>query len=188
MSEPRTPASSATPSAASAPGEASLLLVDDLPSNLFALECILAPMGHRLVRASSGQEALRKVLTDDFAAILLDLRLGDMSGLDVLALLRERERTRRTPVLLLTASDGDDPEMLKAYARGSVDYQRKPLVSELLRARVSLYVELFFARDAVRRQELRVRELSTQLQVAQRELEALREPVTQPPPEAPERQ
>ncbi|MFP2931349.1 two-component system response regulator [Pyxidicoccus sp. 3LG] len=170
-------------SAASSSGKVSLLLVDDLPSNLFALECILAPMGHRLVRAASGQEALRKVLTEDFAAVLLDLRLGDMSGLEVLALMRERERTRRTPVLLLTASDGDEPDLLAAYAWGWVDYQRKPLVSELLRARVAIYVELYLARDTVRRQELRLRELSHQLQSAGRELESPRAPVTPPQPQ-----
>ncbi|NMO19729.1 response regulator [Pyxidicoccus fallax] len=155
---------------------ASLLLVDDLPANLFALECILAPLGHRMVRAGSGQEALRRVLDEDFAAILLDLRLGDMSGVEVLQLLRSRERSRRTPVILLTAEDGDAPTLQPAYALGMVDYVRKPLVSDLLRAKVALCVELHLAREALRRQELRVRELSAQLQAAHREVESLRTP------------
>lgn len=154
---------------------ASILLVDDLPANLFALECILAPLGHRLVRAASGQEALRRVLDEDFAVILLDLRLGDMTGVEVLKLLRARERSRRTPVVLLTADDGDTPTLQPAYSMGSVDYLRKPLVSELLRAKVTLCVELHLAREALRRQESRVRELSHQLQAAHHELESSRQ-------------
>lgn len=162
----------------------SILLVDDVPANLFALECILTPLGHRLVRAASGQEALRCVLDEDFAVILLDVRLGDMTGVEVLTLLRARERSRRTPVILLTADDGDTPTLQPAYSMGSVDYLRKPLVSELLRAKVSLCVELHATREALRRQESRVRELSTQLQAAHRELESRRPGGAPLPPEA----
>jgi signal transduction histidine kinase len=132
---------------------ASILLVDDLPANLLALEGILEPLHLRLVRATSGQEALRRMLEEDFAAILLDLRLGDMSGVEVLALLRERQRNRRTPVLLLTATETDDAQVLEAYAHGAVDYLRKPLVPQVLRAKVSVFVDLYLAREAVRRQE-----------------------------------
>jgi CheY-like chemotaxis protein len=154
----------------------SILLVDDLPANLFALESILAPLGYRLVRAASGQEALRRVLDDEFAAILLDLRLGDMSGAEVLTLLRARERSRRTPVMLLSGVDGDDPQLQAALAQGAVDFLRKPLESEVLRVKVALLVELYQAREALRRQEQRIRELSSQLQEAQRELEASKRP------------
>ncbi|WP_205525823.1 response regulator [Pyxidicoccus trucidator] len=152
--------------------QVSILLVDDLPANLFALECILAPTGYRLVRAASGQEALRRVLDEDFAAILLDLRLGDMTGAEVLSLLRERERSRRIPVMLLSGVDGDDPGLQAAFARGAVDYLRKPLDSEVLRAKVALLVELSQTREALRRQEQRVRELTSQLQEARRELQS----------------
>jgi CheY-like chemotaxis protein len=158
--------------------------VDDLPANLFALECILAPLGHRLVRAGSGQEALRRVLDEDFAVILLDLRLGDMTGVEVLTLVRARERSKRTPVVLLTADDGDAPTLQPAWSLGTVDYLRKPLVSELLRAKVSFCVELYLAREALKRQELRIRELSGQLQSAHRELESRQTVVAPPPPGA----
>lgn len=159
-----------------ATAQVSILLVDDLPANLFALESILAPLGHRLVRAASGQEALRRVLDDEFAAILLDLRLGDMNGAEVLTLLRARERSRRTPVMLLSGVDGDDPQLQAALAQGAVDFLRKPLESEVLRVKVALLVELYQAREALRRQEQRIRELSSQLQQAQRELEASKRP------------
>lgn len=150
--------------------QVSILLVDDLPSNLFALECILAPLGQRLVRAASGQEALRRVLDEDFALILLDWRLGDMNGVEVLTLLRQRERNRRTPVLIVTGLDGDAPELQPAFKQGAVDYMRKPLVSDVLRDRVSLFVELRQAQAALRRQEQQIAELSSRLEEAEREL------------------
>ncbi|WP_163996553.1 response regulator [Pyxidicoccus caerfyrddinensis] len=162
------------PRPASSASQVSILLVDDLPANLFALECILAPLGQRLVRAASGQEALRRVLDEDFAVILLDLRLGDMNGVEVLTLLRQRERNRRTPVLLLTGLDGDSPELQPAFKQGAVDYMRKPLVSDVLRDRVALFVELRQTQAALRRQEGRVEELSTRLEEAERELRTLR--------------
>jgi signal transduction histidine kinase/FixJ family two-component response regulator len=140
--------------------QASILLVDDIPANLLALEALLAPYGHRLVRAGSGQEALRCALQEDFAIILMDVRLGDMSGIEVTAMLRDRERTRHTPVLLMTAANSDDRELLAGYAHGAVDYLRKPLVPEVLRAKVTVFVDLYRAREAVRHQEelLRARE------------------------------
>ncbi len=139
------------------PPQASILLVDDIPANLLALEALLAPFGHRLVRAASGQEALRCALQEDFAVILLDVRLGDMSGIEVTAMLRDRERTRHTPVLLMTAASSDDRELLEGYAHGAVDYLRKPIVPEVLRTKVSVFVDLYLAREAMRRQEAQLR-------------------------------
>ncbi|RKH21691.1 ATP-binding protein, partial [Corallococcus sp. CA031C] len=130
----------------------------DTPGHLLALEGILAPLGQRLVRAASGREALRRVLDEDFAAVLMDMNLGDMTGVDVLNLMRERERNKRTPVLLMTAGDGDEKEWLAAYVHGAVDYLRKPLRPEILLAKVSMFVELHLAREAVQRREEALRE------------------------------
>ncbi len=153
-----------------APSQASILLVDDIPANLLALEALLSPYGHRLVRAASGHEALRCALQEDFAVILLDVRLGDMSGIEVTAMLRDRERTRHTPVLLMTAASSDDRELLEGYAHGAVDYLRKPIVAEVLRTKVSVFVDLYMARESVRRREeqLRAREREA-LELAHRE-------------------
>ncbi|WNG32584.1 PAS domain-containing protein [Archangium violaceum] len=150
----------ARPEAQGTPGQASVLLVDDDVANLAAVEAILAPLGQHLVKANSGQEALRRVLEMDFAAILMDVRLGDMSGVEVTSLLRQRVRNQRTPVLLMTAGDGDEREVLDAYAHGAVDFLRKPLVAPVLRAKVSVFVELHLARERMRLQEeaLRARE------------------------------
>ncbi|CAM3166372.1 PAS domain-containing protein [Corallococcus sp. ZKHCc1 1396] len=162
--------SSAAAPLSSSPRRASLLIVDDTPGHLLALEGILAPLGQRLVRAASGREALRRVLDEDFAAVLMDMNLGDMTGVDVLNLMRERERNKRTPVLLMTAGDGDEKEWLAAYAHGAVDYLRKPLRPEILLAKVSMFVELHLAREAVqlREEALRERERSA-LEVVHRE-------------------
>jgi PAS domain S-box-containing protein len=130
-----------------------VLLVDDEPANLSTLEAILEPLGQRLVRADSGRKALRCVLEEDFAVILLDVRLGDMSGLEVMELLRERERNRRTPILLMTAADIGMPELLRGYTLGAVDYLNKPLIPQVLRAKVATFVELQLARDQIHRQQ-----------------------------------
>jgi signal transduction histidine kinase/DNA-binding response OmpR family regulator len=137
--------------------QASILLVDDIPANLLALEALLAPFGHRLVRAASGHEALRCALQEDFAVILLDVRLGDMSGIEVTSMLRDRERTRHTPVLLMTAASSDDREQLQGYAHGAVDFLRKPIVPEILRTKVSVFVDLYLTRETMRRQEAQLR-------------------------------
>ena len=150
--------SSAAVSLPASSPRASILIVDDTPGHLLALEGILTPLGQRLVRASSGREALRRVLDEDFAAVLMDMNLGDMTGVEVLGLLRERDRSRRTPVLLMTAGDGDEKEWLAAYAHGAVDYLRKPLRPEILLAKVSMFVELYQAREAVQRREESLRE------------------------------
>jgi len=143
--------------------EASLLLVDDQPANLLALEATLGPLGTRLVRAQSGVEALRLILQEDFAAILLDVQLGDMSGVELTALIRQRERSRHVPILLLTALEGDEQEVLQGYAHGAVDFLRKPFPPEILRAKVSVFVELHLAREEVKRQAALLREKDREL-------------------------
>src|SRR5258708_5941116 len=106
-----------------------ILLVDDNP-NLQALVGILEPLGENLVRAYSGEEALRAVLEQDFAVILLDVILGDLSGLETARLLKQRERSASTPIIFLTAVDTTDGEVLDGYAAGAVDYLVKPIVPE----------------------------------------------------------
>jgi signal transduction histidine kinase len=118
-----------------------ILLVDDKPQNLLALEAALADLGQELVKAGSGPEALRRVLTDDFAAILLDVRMPGMDGLETAALIRQREKSRGTPIIFLTAY-GDEQQIFRGYDTGAVDYLIKPVVPEILRAKVAVFVEL----------------------------------------------
>jgi len=135
-----------------------ILLVDDQPEGLMALEATLAPLGQQLVTARSGREALRHLLYQDFAVVLLDVVMPDMDGFETAQLIRERERSRNTPILFLTAlSRGEVPEF-RAYAVGAVDYLLKPFEPDILRSKVNIFVDLFRKTEMLRRQSEALRE------------------------------
>jgi signal transduction histidine kinase len=118
-----------------------ILLVDDQPENLIALEAVLESLGQNLVKAYSGREALRHLLEHDFAAILLDVKMPDMDGFECAAMIRQRERSSDTPILFLTALKSDE-HLSRGYNMGAVDYLSKPIVPEVLRSKVTVFVEL----------------------------------------------
>ncbi|HKH83547.1 MAG TPA: response regulator, partial [Gemmatimonadales bacterium] len=99
-----------------------ILLVDDQPANLVALEAMLQGLGQNLIRAESGREALKWLLTHDFAVILLDVKMPDMDGFETATLIRQREKSRHTPILFLTAADNSQKQAVRGYAVGAVDY------------------------------------------------------------------
>ena len=99
-----------------------LLLVDDRPENLLALEAILSPLGHQLVKATSGAEALKRLLRQDFAVILLDVYMPRMDGFETAELIRGRERSHDTPIIFLTAVNTSDAHVFRGYSLGAVDY------------------------------------------------------------------
>jgi PAS domain S-box-containing protein len=138
---------------------ASLLLVDDQPANLLALEAILEDLGHDLVQAASGEEALRQVLDRDFAVILLDVQMHGLDGFETAKLIRGRKRSRHTPIIFLTAHDDNRLSVAEAYALGAVDYLVKPLLSVVLRAKVKGFIELFQKTEQVKRQAEQLRQL-----------------------------
>src|SRR5438874_1349728 len=105
-----------------------ILLVDDRPGNLLALEAILADLGQNLVRARSGTDALRALLHQEFAVILMDVKMPDLDGLETAALIRQRDRTRHVPIIFLTAYERTDVQMFRGYELGAVDYLTKPVV------------------------------------------------------------
>jgi hypothetical protein len=123
-----------------------VLMVDDEPANLEALEAVLEPLGQNLYRANSGTEALRCVLDRDYAVILLDVQMPDISGIETAALIRERERSRTTPIIFLTGVVRTSEMVFKGYSAGAVDYLMKPVMSGILRAKVEVFVELALAR------------------------------------------
>jgi signal transduction histidine kinase len=131
---------------------ASVLIVDDHPPNLIAVEAILAPLGHRLVMATSGEEALRHLLREDFALILLDVHMAGMDGLETAALIKGPERTRDIPIMFLTAIDRDAEHIFKGYEQGAVDYLLKPIEPKLLRAKVNVFVDLYLRGEQIKRQ------------------------------------
>jgi len=137
---------------------AHILMVDDRPENLMALEAILEPLGHELVRANSGEEALREVLRQDFACILLDVQMPGMNGFETAELIKGRERSRFTPILFLTAISKEDEFVFQGYSVGAVDYMFKPFNPDILRSKVSVFVDLYLKTEQLRQQELRLRE------------------------------
>src|SRR6266542_2406504 len=129
-----------------------ILLVDDQTPNLIALEAMLERLGQNLVQARSGREALKWLLTHDAAVILLDVAMPGMDGFETAALIRERERSRHTPIIFLTAAAQYQTEALRGYELGAVDYLLKPVVPEFVRSKVVVFVELAKQRSLLARQ------------------------------------
>src|SRR5204862_2368881 len=114
---------------------------NDRPLNLLALNGILQELRQELVKADSGKEALRRVLNDDFPVILLDVKMPDMDGFETATLIRERDRSRHTPILFITAHK-DDEHLFRGYHAGAVDFLYKPVNPQVLRSKVSIFVDL----------------------------------------------
>jgi PAS domain S-box-containing protein len=131
-----------------------ILLVDDKPANLLALEAVLQELGERLVRASSGDAALRCLRDEDFAAVLLDVRMPGMDGFETARLIRMQRRSRATPIIFITA-DTTDLSVEEAYGIGAVDLLAKPLVPAVLKAKVAFFVELHRSRQELQAAERR---------------------------------
>jgi len=144
-----------------------ILLVDDNPSNLLALETILQAPDRNLVRASSGEEALRFLLDEDAAVILLDVHMPTIGGLETAALIRERERTRNLPIIFLTAYDSaGNSHISQGYSLGAVDYIIKPIDPESLKAKVAVFVELYRKTEQIKKQADLLREQNIELENA----------------------
>jgi PAS domain S-box-containing protein len=141
-----------------------VLVVDDNTANLAAFEAILDDPGFELVLAQSGAEAMRQLLSGTFAAILLDINMPTLDGLETAGLIRRRERTRDIPILFITAHQPDATQLLRAYASGAVDYLVKPVAPEILRYKVRTFVELFRKSRQVEWQATQLRAINARLQ------------------------
>ncbi len=120
-----------------------ILMVDDSRENLLSLEAILADLGQNLIQAHSGKEALKWLLNNECAVILLDVQMPEMDGFETATLIRQREKTRGTPIIFLTAVSTSETHMFRGYSLGAVDYLLKPLISDVLRAKVAIFIELY---------------------------------------------
>jgi signal transduction histidine kinase len=123
------------------PDTVKILLVDDKVENLVALEAVLDGLGQQLIKAQSGKAALRACLEHEFAAILLDVKMPDMDGFETAAMIREREQSKDTPIIFLTALKSEE-HLFRGYYMGAVDYLYKPIVPEVLRSKVAVFVDL----------------------------------------------
>ncbi|HEY8359706.1 MAG TPA: response regulator, partial [Ramlibacter sp.] len=119
-----------------------ILIVDDEPKNLTVLESVLDDPSYRLVRATSGDEALLALMADEFAVLVLDVRMPGMTGFELAQLIKERRKTARIPIIFLTAYYNEDQHILEGYGTGAVDYLHKPVNPSVLRSKVSVFAEL----------------------------------------------
>src|ERR1700693_4969550 len=154
----------------------SILIVDDDSTKRFALKTILAPLGEEIVEPSSGADALRKLLRDEFAVVLLDVRMPMMDGFETAQLIRQRPRSELTPIIFVTALDQAETDMGRGYDLGAVDFVFAPVVPAILRAKVGAFVELYRAQQELRRYrtqlEQLVEERTTALTAVNLQLEA----------------
>ena len=135
-----------------------ILLVDDRAENLLALEAILEPLGQVLIRANSGPDALKHVLAEDFAAILLDVQMPVMNGFEVAEIIKSREKSRTIPIIFLSAISKEDAYVFKGYSMGAVDYVFKPFNPDILRSKVAVFVDLYLKQSEIQRQADLLRE------------------------------
>jgi PAS domain S-box-containing protein len=149
----------ADPGPAAADERVSILLVDDRPDKLMALEAILGDLGQTLVRAYSGREALRALLQQDFAVILLDVNMPIMDGFETAEMIRSRPRSQQTPIIFFTAMSEAEAHVFRSYSLGAVDFIRTPVVPEILKAKVSVFVDLYKKTEQVKRQGEHLRQL-----------------------------
>ena len=148
-----------------------ILIVDDRAENLLALEAILEPLHQRLVRASSGEQTLRRLLERDFALILLDVQMPGMNGFETARIIKSRERTKYIPIIFLTAISKEEAYVFEGYSVGAVDYLFKPFQPEILRSKVAAFVDLYVRQRNVAAKEAVVRESERR----ERELRHMRE-------------
>ncbi len=147
-----------------------ILLVDDLPEKLLALESLLDNPAFNLIKSGSGQDALRQLLRDDFALILLDVNMPIMDGFETATLIRQRRKTEHVPIIFVTSFGADDERMSRGYALGAVDFIYAPVVPEVLRAKVSVFVDLYRINRKVRQQAWALQSYTVSLELANRTL------------------
>ncbi len=136
-----------------------ILVVDDQPENLMALEAVLETLGQNVVKANSGQEALKCLLRDDFAIVILDVNMPGMNGFETASLFRQRENSKHTPIIFLTAMNTEDADRSLGYSLGAVDFIVKPFNAQVLKSKVSVFVDLFKKTEEIRRQSELISEI-----------------------------
>src|SRR5215472_8290431 len=151
-----------------------ILLVDDTPENLVSLEAALEGLGEVLILARSGKEALRYLLNEDFAVILLDVRMPEMDGFETAELIRSRPRSRQVPILFLTGYRNEE-HLFRGYDLGAVDFLFKPIVPEVLRSKVAVFVELSRSNAKLKEQADTLRKQAEVLQKAELKVRSLLE-------------
>ena len=156
------------------------MLVDDREDNLLSMETVLEPDGYRFVKANSGRQVLKTLLTDfDFALILMDVQMPNLNGFETASLIYERERLRHIPIIFITANNYGEENLFKGYRAGAVDYIYKPVNPELLRVKVSIFVDLYRKNQRLIAQEQKLVAINRNLEMEINERKASEEKVTE---------
>jgi len=155
-----------------------ILLVDDQPENRLSAEAILESLGQEIVHAQSGRDALRHLLHEDYAVILLDVMMPDMDGFETASLIRQRERSRTTPIIFLTALGRTEEHLFRGYDVGAVDYLIKPIVPDILRSKVAVFVELARKSSLLRQHAELLAKKNLELEQANAELRRAEQEIT----------
>src|ERR1700733_6309958 len=157
-----------------------IMIVDDREDNLLSMESVLEPDGYRLVKATSGRQVLKLLLSDlDFALILMDVQMPNLNGFETASLIYERERLRHIPIIFITANNYGEENLFKGYRAGAVDYIYKPVNPELLRAKVSVFVDLYRKNQRLMAQEQKLVAINRNLELEINERKASEEKVTE---------
>ena len=151
---------------------ASILLVDDMEDNLVALEAVLGSLNEPLVRARSGEEAMKALLRQRFAVVLLDIRMPGMDGFETAANIKRLDQTKDVPIIFLTGTDADAGYAFRGYATGAADYLTKPFDPWVLRAKVSVFLELHRKNQLLERMLAREQGQFDELALRLKEVEA----------------
>jgi light-regulated signal transduction histidine kinase (bacteriophytochrome) len=155
-----------------------ILIVDDREDNLLSVETVLEPDGYRIVKANSGRQVLKILLSDfDFALILMDVQMPNLNGFETASLIYERERLRHIPIIFITANNYGEENIFKGYRAGAVDYIYKPVNPELLRAKVSVFVDLYRKNHRLLAQEQKLVAINKSLELEVHERKASEEKV-----------
>jgi CheY-like chemotaxis protein len=156
----------------SADDKVRILLVDDQPARLLSYEAILEDLGHEIVKAGSGGEALQYLIRDEYAVILLDVNMPGMDGFETAALIHQHPRFERTPIIFVTAYLVNEMDRLRGYELGAVDYVLIPVIPQILRSKVIALVELYEQRRELARLNARLAATNTELAAANSDLQA----------------
>jgi CheY-like chemotaxis protein len=154
--------------------QARILLVDDRPENLVALEAILSSLGQILVPVRSGEQAVQAVLADEYAVVLLDIMMPGMDGFETATQIKHHAKSRDVPIIFLTAATAQPEQAFRGYSAGAVDYLAKPFDPWVLKSKVSVFVDLYLKREAGNAQHPVLDQLSAGLGAVEETLALLR--------------
>ncbi|MFC4100547.1 response regulator [Paenibacillus xanthanilyticus] len=151
-------------------GPINILLVDDHPDNLLALEAVLGDLNYNLVKCLSGEEALRSLLREEFAVILLDVQMPEMDGFETARLIKMREKTRETPIIFISATSKESEHFFTGYEVGAIDYMLKPFVPQILRTKIEGFVRMYIGTKTLQLQTELLHQKTRELEKMNREL------------------